>query len=154
MSDQFFDDEDDLASGAAEASAAKEEPPARSKPARAKGPAPEPAKPARKPPSTAMAVGIAVVALFLGICIGYFFAMSVVSRTGGVVDGLTSASSTSVSTESASSDASSVSEAASEVELPSNHPDISQFMNEDGSINQEAIDEYKAQRAVRQLRRF
>lgn len=164
MSDQFFDDEDDLAREQQEASARQTAEPSRAREsdkqpvadaAATKG---VPARPGRKPPTFGMAVAIAVVALLLGVCIGYFFAMSVVSRTGGVaVEGTSAmgsasqttsaASTTSESTASdASGDASDSSETTS-AELPEGHPDLSQFYNADGTLNEEAIAQWKAARA-------
>lgn len=163
MSDQFFDDEDDLARE--QEQAAKQ--PARPAAAQGSGKKPEldaaemkaaAARHGCKPPSFGMAVGIAAVALLLGICIGYFFAMNVVSRTGSVaIDGTstmgtasTSTTSTSATT-SGSSDAATASDSSDEeasTALPEGHPDLSQFYNADGSLDEEAIAEWKAARAA------
>ncbi len=84
-----------------------------------------------KPPSFGLVVAIAFVALLLGIGIGYFAAMAVVDRSGGAADG-----SPAVQSSGAEGEA-----------LPSGHPDIASMINPDGTVDQEALEAYKASRA-------
>lgn len=146
--DQFFEEEESLArqqagagarAGRAGADARRE--PART-PARGSGspasPAPAPSK--RRPPSFALVVAIAAVALILGICVGYFIAMAVVdhsSTSNQVVQTTQSGSSASTGAEDESG-------------MPEGHPDISSMLNADGSVNEEAVEAYKAERASEQ----
>ena len=89
---------------------------------------------------------IAVVALLLGVCIGYFAAMMAV---GGAVDvEHSSTSTTTVVTTTGEGDASAASTDA--LGMPSDHPDISSMINPDGTVNEEALAAYKAQRAAEQ----
>lgn len=88
-----------------------------------------------KPPSFALVVAIAIVALLLGMGIGYFIAMATVgsvSTASYTVDATSQALSTDDKGES----------------LPSGHPDISSMMNADGSVNEEALEAYKASKAA------
>lgn len=146
--DQFFEEEESLArqqagagarAGRAGADARRE--PART-PARGSGspasPAPAPSR--RRPPSFALVVAIAAVALILGICVGYFIAMAVVdhsSTSNQVVQTTQSGSSASTGAEDESG-------------MPEGHPDISSMLNADGSVNEEAVEAYKAERASEQ----
>ena len=133
--DPFFEDEEDLARSqaarpSASASAAKKPPKTTASPASAVS--------AKKPPSFALVVAIAVVALLLGVGIGYFWAMAVVDRSGTAQ--VQTTTSPTIST-GASSD---------EEGMPEGHPDISAMMNPDGSINEDAVEAFKAQRAASQ----
>ncbi len=85
-----------------------------------------------KPPSFGLVVAIALVALLLGVGIGYFAAMAVVDRSNGnVPDGSPAVQSSGEEGEA----------------LPSGHPDIASMMNPDGTVDQEALEAYKASRA-------
>lgn len=129
-SDQFFEEEGDLAqqraSQALESGNAKSKSKAqvRTKSQRGAGIA--------KPPTPGLVVAIAVVALLLGMGIGYFVAMAVVDRPVPDAAVVPAASQT----------------AQEEGSLPSGHPDIASMMNPDGSVNQEAVDAFKASRAA------
>lgn len=137
--DQFFEEEEELARKQADAGTAKGQPKQAEK--TTKTPAAQAsAKGGAKPPSFAMVVVIALVALLVGVCIGYFFAMLVVDRT----DASVSTTSTSQVVATTSGDASSTL-ADMESEMPEGHPDITSMMNADGTVNQEAVDAYKAQ---------
>lgn len=129
--DPFFEDEEDLARAQATPSqkSAKAAPAAKAAPS---GP---------KPPSFALVVGIAVVALLLGIAIGYFFAMSVVDRSHSTSTQPTATSSSSLLT---------ADEGEADAAMPEGHPDIASMMNPDGSVNEEAVEAFKAQRAADQ----
>ncbi len=132
-SDQFFEEEEDLARQ--QASPVKDGGKAKSK-VKAQVQTQKTAT-GHKPPSFALAVLIAVVALLLGVGIGYFAAMAVVDRSDGAAGSTTPA-------------ASAVLGSSEEGSLPSGHPDIASMMNPDGSVNQEALDAYKASRASQQ----
>ena len=153
--DQFFEDEEDLAREQSAAGGkdrkgrpapdASGKPAAGGKPA-GKARAATPATPAAggkggaKPPTFGMVVAIAAVALVLGVCIGYFFAMSVVDKTRSAgTAATTTAATTSASTSDSTDDTGS---------LPSGHPDLSTLMNADGTVNEEALAEYRAKRAA------
>jgi hypothetical protein len=108
----------------------------------------------RRPPSFGRVVVIAVVALALGFALGYFFALAQVSASidslyGQLQSGSSSTSSSSStsapSTSSSSEGSVSVNESAG---LPSGHPDLSSMINDDGSVNEEALAAYKAQMAA------
>lgn len=107
----------------------------------------------RRPPSFGRVVVITVVALALGFALGYFFALAQVSASidslyGQLQGGSSSTSSTSsTSTLSSSSSEGSVSVNES-AGLPSGHPDLSSMINDDGSVNEEALAAYKAQMAA------
>lgn len=123
MSDQFFIDEDEPQTAAGGPARAKE---------RAKVPS---SAGGIKPPTFGMAVAIALVSLVLGLALGYFVGMYVASNSSAVQSGASahtqSAGATNVSGDTA---------------LPSNHPDLTQFTNPDGTVNQEALDQYLAER--------
>lgn len=159
--DQFFEEEDDVAQG--RQASARTRPDGRGSAPRGQvscgqaprehPDAPAPAKPgACKPPSFAMVVAIAVVAVILGYALGYFMCLSTTSNK------LTSEMSrytTDVSYhdgEAAGSGASDASSAASgvndELGLPTGHPDLSSLINDDGSINEANFAAYKAQLAA------
>ena len=129
-SDQFFEEEGDLAqkraSQALESGNAKSKYKAQvqTKSQRGAGIA--------KPPTPGLVAAIAVVALLLGMGIGYFVAMAVVDRPASDAAVVPAASQT----------------AQEEGSLPSGHPDIASMMNPDGSVNQEAVDAFKASRAA------
>ena len=129
-SDQFFEEEGDLAqkraSQALESGNAKSKCKAQvqTKSQRGAGIA--------KPPTPGLVAAIAVVALLLGMGIGYFVAMAVVDRPASDAAVVPAASQT----------------AQEEGSLPSGHPDIASMMNPDGSVNQEAVDAFKASRAA------
>lgn len=140
QTDDFFEEEADLARDQiGSAKPAKTDAPvkAQSRPVAAPS---SPALSTAKPPSFLNVVLIAVAALVLGIGIGYFIAMTVVDRTSSG-DASTAATS-SVVAEGQSQDIPDVGE------MPSDHPDISSMMNPDGSINEEAVAQYKAERAA------
>lgn len=88
-----------------------------------------------KPPSFALVVAMVIVALLLGIGIGYFIAMATV----GSVSTVSHTVDTTAQTVSADGEGES---------LPSGHPDISSMMNADGSVNEEALEAYKAGKAA------
>lgn len=106
----------------------------------------------KRPPSFAMVIVIAIVALVLGFILGYFFAFSqvnaAINNMYAQIESESGIASSSASSESqaaaSSSDGLSVNEQAG---LPSGHPDLSSMINDDGSINQEALDAYRAQHA-------
>ena len=129
-SDQFFEEEGDLAqqraSQALESGNAKSKSKAQvqTKSQRSAGIA--------KPPTPGLVAAIAVVALLLGMGIGYFVAMAVVDRPASDAAVVPAASQA----------------AQEEGSLPSGHPDIASMMNPDGSVNQEAVDAFKASRAA------
>lgn len=129
-SDQFFEEEGDLAqkraSQALESGNAKSKYKAQvqTKSQRGAGIA--------KPPTPGLVAAIAVVALLLGMGIGYFVAMAVVDRPASDAAVVPAASQT----------------AQEEGSLPSGHPDIASMVNPDGSVNQEAVDAFKASRAA------
>lgn len=137
--DQFFEEEEELARKDARPAGASKACPAQQP---AKGAAPRSAAPANapKPPSFAQVVAIAAVALLLGIGIGYFAAMAVVDRTA--TDAAPQAQQAVVAADD------SVGGTISEAEMPAGHPDIASLMNPDGTVNQEAVDAYKAQLAA------
>lgn len=152
--DQFFEEEEELARKDARPAVGATKAKRAAAPTSASGrsggaPTGKAAAPSdHRPPSFALVVAIALVALLLGICIGYFFAMSVVG--GGSTAGDASAASQQ-SVVAASSDASSMAVSTGDsAEMPAGHPDISSMMNEDGTVNQEAVDAYKAQLAAAQ----
>lgn len=135
--DPFFEEEAELARAQAQACSAK----SKKQPAvRAQPPA---GATARKPPSFAMVVAIAAVALVLGVCIGYFIAMSVVDRTSSDTGQVSSSSSGQVA-QTARTDSS----GADDASMPEGHPDIASMLNSDGTVNQEAVEEYKARAAA------
>jgi hypothetical protein len=124
--DPFFDDEEELAQAEVAAAAEKPAPAKAEKAAKtADAEKPEPAGKVRKPPSFALVVAIAAVALLLGVCIGYFMAMAVVSSSTSA----TTASTTTVATASDDDDAD------DETGLPAGHLDLTQFesVDENGS---------------------
>ena len=129
-SDQFFEEEGDLAqrraSQALESGNAKTKSKAQ---VQTKG---QKDAGTTKPPTPGLVVAIAVVALLLGMGIGYFVAMAVVDRPVPDAAVVPAASQT----------------AQEEGSLPSGHPDIASMMNPDGSVNQEAVDAFKASRAA------
>ena len=152
MNDQFFEEEEELARAeAAEKAVAKRAPKAAAQaagnPAVKRAPkAAQPAAGGPNPPSFARVCVIAAVALLLGVCIGYFAAMMAV---GGTVDAEHSTTSTTtVVTTTGEGDASAASTDASG--MPSDHPDITSMINADGTVNEEALAAYKAQRAAEQ----
>lgn len=133
-SNQFFEEEEELARRQDAASATS----ARASKSKSAAPAAKkaPSRSGSKPPSFALVVAIAIVALLLGMGIGYFIAMATVGSVSTVshtVD--TTAQTVSVDGEGES--------------LPSGHPDISSMMNADGSVNEEALEAYKASRAAK-----
>ena len=136
-SDPFFEEEEELArSQASSAKASKG-----SKGASASGKAAPKGGPVktggRKPPSFGLAVAIAVVALLLGVGIGYFAAMAVVDRSDGANPSAATVPAATTAGEEAESG-----------ELPSGHPDIASMMNPDGTVNEEAVEAFKASRAA------
>jgi len=134
MSNQFFEDEEELARAEA---AAQRAPKPKAKPAPKPAQAPAQASGAQ-PPSFALVGAIAVVALLLGVCIGYFVAMAVVDRSP---DDAAPAGTTQQAVVSGA-------DAADASGMPSDHPDISSMINPDGTVNEEALAAYKAQRAA------
>lgn len=146
--DQFFEEEESLARQQAGAGAQAGRLRAAARPESARTPAGRSGSPAssapapskRRPPSFALVVAIAAVALILGICVGYFIAMAVVdhsSTSNQVVQTTQSGSSASTGAEDESG-------------MPEGHPDISSMLNADGSVNEEAVEAYKAERATEQ----
>ena len=134
--DQFFEEEAQLAQPA------KAQP--KGKAASANAPAPKASaftttKPTR-PPSFAMVVAIAAVALLLGFSIGYFVAVSTTAQR--LADTVSDESFTSAPAATQSDNASGTQSA-----LPSGHPDLSSFMNDDGTINEKAVEAFRAQNA-------
>ena len=129
-SDQFFEEEGDLAqkraSQALESGNAKSKYKAQVQTKSQRGAG------IVKPPTPGLVAAIAVVALLLGMGIGYFVAMAVVDRPASDAAVVPAASQT----------------AQEEGSLPSGHPDIASMMNPDGSVNQEAVDAFKASRAA------
>lgn len=98
-----------------------------------------PATSGRRPPSFALVVVIAVVGVLLGFALGYFVALSQVSRyVGNLQEGLNGET-------SAQAPVSMPTDVNAEAGLPEGHPDLSSMVNEDGSVNQEALDAFKAQ---------
>lgn len=140
--DQFFEDEEELARAQAE-EAPRTRPSAPSDQNGVSAAAPQGGT--RKPPSFGMVVAIALVALVLGFGLGYFAAMSVVDKESPTTDG-SIVSSMGSSSSSESNDALSSVDASEG--MPEGHPDLSQFMNADGSVNEEALEEYRAERAA------
>ena len=140
QTDDFFEEEADLArdqvvsAGTGKNAASGK---ARKTPA---APSASPARSAAKPPSFMNVVLIALAALILGIGIGYFIAMTVVDRTSSSNSASVSAPAVTMGTESQ--------DIPETGEMPSGHPDISSMMNPDGSINEEAVAQYKAERAA------
>lgn len=127
--DPFFEDEEDVARAQATVT------PQVSKSAPvASAAAP---KDARKPPSFGWVVAIAVVALLLGVGIGYFWAMAVVDH-GPSSDGSTVALAPTSDTDGEATG------------MPEGHPDIASMMNADGTPNEEALAAYRAERAAKQ----
>jgi hypothetical protein len=127
--DQFFEEEADVARAqeaprAPKAGKAAKEPEPAARAAARGG--------ARKPPSFALVVAIAAVALLLGVCVGYFMAMAVVS---------TSTNTTAVS-EAASDDGD---DALADATMPADHPDLSQFMGEDGEPDMDKVAAWRAE---------
>ncbi|WP_085829789.1 hypothetical protein [Collinsella vaginalis] len=124
MSDEFFDDEQELM----EAAAGREEPPAEQAAARGRrrgkgeGPsadapkaAPEPSdRPVRQAPPFWMVLAIAAIALILGIVIGYLLGTS--ATLAELSQGAQTATSTTSSTQ-----------------LPEGHPELN--VNEDGTAS-------------------
>lgn len=98
----------------------------------------------RRPILFSRVVIIAIVALLLGVAIGYFACLAEVSnRINSLYAGLYGTSS---STAASSGSSSSVSfDANTAAGLPSGHPDINSLLNDDGSINQDALVAYHDQ---------
>ena len=151
--DQFFEEETEIGASRAKSAHAPATAPA-AKGGKNKGASGK--KGATKPPSFAMVVGIAVAALVLGYCLGYFVCISTTSnKIQQKYDNLASEYSSEVNEEAVSSmvaAASATGESAAaaanvneEAGLPEGHPDLSSMVNEDGSINEEAVEAYKAQ---------
>lgn len=146
--DQFFEEEEDLARSQAQASARADRGRSDGRPrsgklaARGTG-ASAPSSPVvskRRPPSFALVVAIAVVALVVGVCVGYFIAMAVVDRSmvsNQVV-------------QTAQTDTATSTDAGEESGMPDGHPDISSMLNPDGTVNEEAVEAYKAEHAASQ----
>lgn len=128
-SDQFFEEEGDLAQRRASQALGSGNAKTKSKAqVQTKG---QKDAGTTKPPTPGLVVAIAVVALLLGIGIGYCIAMAVVDRPAPDTAVVPAASQA----------------AQEEGSLPSGHPDIASMMNPDGSVNQEAVDAFKASRA-------
>ena len=133
--DQFFEEEEAQLAQPAKARPAKA--------ATAQKPSPKASaftttKPTR-PPSFALVVAIAAVALLLGFSIGYFVALSTAGQRPSSSAGIEPiASAPSSATQADGTDT-------AQSTLPSGHPDLSSFYNDDGSINEEALAAYRAQ---------
>lgn len=125
--DQFFTEEDVPAPGT---------------PAAPRAQAPAPARGGIKPPTFGMAAAAAAVALLLGVAIGYVAGMYVGANAGGRAGEVAGTATVATTTDAAGS--------STDGELPSGHPDLSQFMNADGTVNEEALAAYKEQRASEQ----
>ncbi|MBR2834140.1 MAG: hypothetical protein IKE43_00295 [Coriobacteriales bacterium] len=91
---------------------------------------------------------IAAAALICGICIGYAIAMGVVGtqKTAANTTTVSSSNKTTESTTLVAELPESYGTSGSETSgtLPEGHPDLSMFYNEDGTLNQELVDEYMA----------
>ena len=140
--DQFFEEETEIGKSRAKSAHAPATAPA-AKGGKNKGASGK--KGATKPPSFAMVVGL-----------GYFVCISTTSnKIQQKYDNLASEYSSEVNEEAVSSmvaAASATGESAAaaanvneEAGLPEGHPDLSSMVNEDGSINEAAVEAYKAQ---------
>lgn len=116
------------------------------RPAKTPAPTKGGASAGRRPPSFKLVVGIVVVAVALGFCLGYVAALGVVSNRITQLYTEYEQMGESAQDEAASSAATDTGQADlnEEIGLPSGHPDLSQFTNADGSINSAAIDAYIA----------
>ncbi len=159
-SDQFFEEEDELLAEQAQRPQAKtQQRPSGATPSGR--PAPRGSaqqgtpRRGRKPPSFAMAVAIAVVALILGFALGYFVALNTMGERiandyGEMLEYASSGSSTTSQSSAGTTDASDEGSLNEQTGLPEGHPDLSQFINEDGTYNEEAIEAYREQMAAAQ----